>query len=138
MTSQTLFVIKVRLLLFFNFLLILCRVHIMYPNPTHLPFPSYLPSTLETSPGPSHLTKTEENKSHCGSCSISYTVSQYIPVSTHLHLQMFTAMSHWSSLRPPTTATSSILDHHQDSSQTSCCCPASWRSCSSGSTGLNP
>ena len=49
----------------------------MYPNPTHLPFPSYLPSTLETSPGPSHLTKTEENKSHCGSCSVSQCVLLY-------------------------------------------------------------
>ena len=36
------------------------------------------------------------------------------------HLQMFIAMSHWSSLRPLISATQSTLDPHQDSSQISC------------------
>ena len=47
-------------------------------------------------------------------------VSLYIPLSTHLHLQMFTAVSHWSCLRSLASVTPSILDPHQDSSQLSC------------------
>lgn len=35
-------------LLFFNFLLILCRFHIMLLDSTYLPVPSYLPSALVT------------------------------------------------------------------------------------------
>lgn len=30
--------------------MVLCECHIMYPNPTHLPIPSYLPSTLTSTP----------------------------------------------------------------------------------------
>ena len=40
----------------------------------------------------------------------SQCAPQYSPLSTHLHLQMFIAMSHWSGLRPLAPATPSILD----------------------------
>ena len=43
-------------------------------------------------------------------------VPQYIPLSTHLHLQMFIAMSHWSGSRPLASATLSIVDPHLYSS----------------------
>jgi hypothetical protein len=74
--------------------------------------------------------------SHCGSCNMSQCVPQYFPLSTHLHLQMFIAMSHWSGSRPLASLTPSILDAHPDSSQLSCCCSVSWRSCSFGTAGL--
>ena len=51
--------------------LILCKFHIMYPNPTHLPIPPYMPSAL-----------------------------QPMPQTKHLHLQMSVAMSPWSVSRP--------------------------------------
>lgn len=47
---------------------------------------------------------------------MSQCVPQYIPLSTHLHLQMFIAMSHWSGSRPLASVTLSILDPHQGSS----------------------
>lgn len=39
-----------KLISLFNFLLILCDFHILYPNPTHPPVPLYPPSALATSP----------------------------------------------------------------------------------------
>ena len=69
---------------------------------------------------------------------MSQCVPQYIPLSTHLYLQMFIAMSHWSGLRPLASATLSILDPYWDSSQISCCCPVSWSSCVSGPAGWAP
>ena len=51
---------------------------------------------------------------------------------------MFIAMSHWSDSRPLDSATQSMLDPHRDFFLIACCCPESWRSCSSGSTGLAP
>jgi hypothetical protein len=37
------------------------------------------------------------------------------PLSTHLYLQMFTAMSHQSGLRPLASAALSVIDPHGDS-----------------------
>ena len=41
---------------------------------------------------------------------VCYSVPQYIPLSIHLHLQMFIALSHCSVLRSLTSVTQSILD----------------------------
>jgi hypothetical protein len=64
-------------------------------------------------------------------------VTQYILLSTHLYLQMFIAVSHWS------VWGLWLLLHYQswiftgtNSSQISCCCPVSRRLCSFGSAGL--
>ena len=67
---------------------------------------------------------------------MSQCVPQYIPLSTHLHLQTFIEVSYWSGSRSLASVTPSILDPHWDSSQLSCCCPLSWRSCSFGTVGL--
>lgn len=68
---------------------------------------------------------------------VCHSVSpQYSPLSKHLYLQMFAAMSHWPVLRSLASATSSTLDPQWDSSQIACACPVSWRSCSFGSAGL--
>lgn len=44
---------------FKNFLLILCEIHNMYLNPTHLPIPPYLSPNLATPP------KGKKNKNVC-------------------------------------------------------------------------
>ena len=75
-----------------------------------------------------------------------YLVVEAVVCSTVFHsisfclcfLQMFIAMSHWSSMRPLASATPSILEPHWDSSSLSCWCPVSWRSCSFGSVGPAP
>jgi hypothetical protein len=101
----------------------------MHLNLTNLPLPPYLHLPLQLSP-------TEKKKSHRGSCSVSQCVPQYTLLSTHLCLQMFIEMTHWSGKSPLASATLSILELHRDSSQTSCCCSMSGRSRSFGSGGL--
>jgi hypothetical protein len=59
-------------------------------------------------------------------------------LSTHLYLQMFLAMSPWSSWRPLASATPSILGLHTDRTQIPSCCPVSWRSCIFCSAGPAP
>ena len=54
--------------------------------------------------------QTNKQACLCGSCSVSQCVPQHTFLSTHLYLQMFIAMSHWSGSRPLATATHSILD----------------------------
>ena len=44
---------------------------------------------------------------------VCHIITQYTLLPTHLHLQMFIAMSHWSGSRPLASATPSILDPHQ-------------------------
>jgi hypothetical protein len=68
---------------------------------------------------------------------MSQCVSQYTPLSTHLHLQMFIAMSHWFGSRSLASVTPSILDPHRDTSWLFYCYPVSWRSCSNCSTSLS-
>jgi hypothetical protein len=102
------------------------RVISLFPPP-----PQYLPFTLATS-FPNRGGK--------------YLVVEAVVCSTVFHsisfclcfLQMFIAMSHWSSMRPLASATPSILEPHWDSSSLSCWCPVSWRSCSFGSVGPAP
>ena len=84
-------------------------------SPSH-PFISTLcPCSL-----PLKIKHTITRTSHHRSCSVSQCVPQYIPLSTHLHLQMFIAVSHWSGSRHLASATPSILDHRWDSSLLSC------------------
>jgi hypothetical protein len=71
-----------------------------------------------------------------GSWSVLECVPQHSSLSTQLHLQMFTAKSHWSGLRSLASVTPSILDPYWDYSWLFCCCPVSWRSCSFGSLRL--
>lgn len=59
----------------------------------------------------------------------SYSMSCMSVLSKQIYLQIFITMSHWSGLRPLTSATPSILSPLQDSSQIPCCCPESWRTC---------
>ena len=58
-----------------------------------------------------------ETYSHRGSFSISWCIPKYNLLYTHLYLQMFIAISHWSGSRPLASATPSILNSHQDSFQ---------------------
>jgi hypothetical protein len=101
-----------------------------HPNPTHLPIPPSLPSTLATK---------KQNKTNkktlalCGSCSVSQCITLYPFAQTSL-----LANVPWSGLRPPASAIPSILGPHWDSSWIACCCPESWRACSFGSAGLAP
>ena len=73
----------------------------MHQNPVHLPIPCYLPFSIATSPTKQTQATTNKTQktSHHGSCSVSQCVPQYFPLSTHLHLQMFIAMSHQSGSR---------------------------------------
>lgn len=71
-------------------------------NPTHLPIPSKLPSTL----APSH----QKKKKSLRSCSVSHCVPKCINPFTHLCLQMFITMNHWSVSRP--LASTSLLEPH--------------------------
>ena len=112
-----------------NFLLLLCEFPIINPNPMHLPVTPYLPFTFANK-----QTSYLKEKSHCGSCCVSYS----IPFVYTFYLQMSIAMSHWSGLRPLASAILSILDPHWVSSQILCCCSVSWRSCSLSSPGLAP
>lgn len=63
-------------------------------------------------------------------------VSQYIPLSTHLHLLMFITMNHLVWFEISVSVTPSLLAPPWDSSQFSCCCPSSWRSCSFRKAGM--
>ena len=65
--------------------------------------------------------------SHHGTCAMSQCVPQYTPLSTHLHLQMFIAMTPWSGMRPLASATLSVLEPRWNSSHVPYCCPVSWR-----------
>lgn len=58
------------------------------------------------------------------------------PLSTHLCLQTFVAVSYQSGLRPLASVTPSILDSHWDSFHLTCCCSVSRRTCSFGSSGM--
>ena len=57
-------------------------------------------------------------------------VSPRVYPLVHTSLLGFTAMSHWSGLRPLASATLLTLGHHHDSSFKYCCClsgdPAVW------------
>jgi len=57
---------------------------------------------------------------------VCHIITQYTLLPTHLHLQMFIAMSHWSGSRPLASATPSILGLHWYSSKLSCCGPVLW------------
>jgi hypothetical protein len=84
----------------FNFVLILCEFHIMYPDPTHFTFPhTHLLSLQPPSPRKQKQTNKQTNKqtSHNGSCCVSQLPKE-------LQLQMFIAMSHWSGWRPLASA----------------------------------
>jgi hypothetical protein len=63
---------------------------------------------------------------------MSHCVPQYIPLSTHLHLQMFIVMIHQFDSRSMASETPSVLDSHQESSQLSCCCLVLWKPCRTG------
>jgi hypothetical protein len=125
--------------LFVNFLLVLCDVHSMHTSLTHLPISSYLPPPFRTSSGKEKKKKKQRKKQKTfqhGSWSVLECVPQHSSLSTQLHLQMFTAKSHWSGLRSLASVTPSILDPYWDYSWLFCCCPVSWRSCSFGSLRL--
>jgi hypothetical protein len=52
---------------------------------------------------------------HHGSGSVSQCVPHFIPLSTHLHLQKFIAMTRWSGSRSHAFVTASILDPYGSS-----------------------
>ena len=98
-------------------ILILCDFHITYPSLAHLPVPSYLSFVLEPPlPNKDKLitNKQQTIKNHSMEAVVCHRVSQCvpqsIPLSTHLYLQMFIAMSHWSGSRSLASVTPSILD----------------------------
>lgn len=96
--------------------LILCEFHIMFPNPTRLPF-SYPSSTLDHTP--------------TRNLSVEAVVCQSIPLPTQLDLQMLIAVSHRSGLRSLVSATPGSAPGFSWVS----CCPVSCRSYSFGSSG---
>lgn len=110
-------------------LLVLCEIHIMCPNPTHLSLLSYPPSTLATSP-PQEKKKILQWRLQC--------VPEYTLWSTLLCLQVFIAVTPWSGTRPLASAALSVLEPHWDSSRIFCCYPVLWESCSFGSVGPAP
>jgi hypothetical protein len=118
------------------FYLVLCKFHIMYPNPTHL----CLLSDLPPPPWEAPLQQEKEKSSHCGNCSVSQCAPQYTLLSTFLCLQMLIATTCWSITRPLASATlsSSILELHGDSSRISRCCPMSWKSLEMCSVSVGP
>jgi hypothetical protein len=69
------------LYLFTYFLLICCGFHIMYPNPIHLPIPSYLPSALTTSPRKENDSNNnqKENKNLTVETAVCHSVSHSTP-----------------------------------------------------------
>jgi hypothetical protein len=104
---------------FFKLLFALWEFHIMY---SHLPLPSYHPSTLATS------LLNREKKPPPGSCSLSQFVLQYTLLFVLLCLQVFISVTQ-SGKRPSASAILSVLESHWDSSGISCCCPVLWRFC---------
>jgi hypothetical protein len=116
----------------FYFSLILCELSIIYPNTTHLPIPSYLPSTLYPP-----TSKRKENLPH-GSHIVLYFVSHSIPFCPNNLTYKCSLQWVWSGLRSLTSATLAILNPPWDSFLKSCCCPVSWRSYSFGSVGPVP
>ena len=103
----------------------------MHPNSTQSPIPSYQPSTLANPLPPQKLKQTNNNIKTASPWKL-----WYLPLSTHLCLQMFTAMSYWSGSRALASATPSILGPHWNASRMFCCCPVSSRSCSFGARRL--
>lgn len=95
----------------FNFLLVCCEFHFMYPVLLTLQSPC---TTLEPCNLPTKRRRKELAKAHCGSYSVSL-------LSALRCLQMFFALTHWSGLRPLASANLSILGSHWDSSWLSCC-----------------
>ena len=67
-----------------HFLLIISEFHIIYPNPTHLPIPPYLPSALQTSPQKKTKNKNtkliKEQKTHLAAeAAVCRCVSHSVP-----------------------------------------------------------
>jgi hypothetical protein len=94
------------LILLFNCIWFFVNFHILYPNHTHLPTSSYLPSTLETFP--------EEKKISLWKLQCVPVCLRYILYSTLLYWEMFIAMSlvqGWLLLHYQSSATQSILLH---------------------------
>ena len=97
-------------------------VLIISPSPYICPSLAIFPhhqNKKTTQPTNNNNNKTKK-ASHRGSCSVLQCVPQYIPWCTHLHLQMFIAVSHWSGLRSLVSVTPSLLDPQRGSSQFSC------------------
>jgi hypothetical protein len=87
----------------FNFLLVCCEFHFMYPVLLTLQSPC---TTLEPCNLPTKRRRKELAKAHCGSYSVSL-------LSALRCLQMFFALTHWSGLRPLASATLSVLEPHR-------------------------
>lgn len=86
----------------------LCESH-MHLRPTQLPF---LPHKQTTTTSIENI-----SSSHRGNCSVSQCVPLYIPLSTHLPLQMFNVTRHRSGSRSLASVTPSVLDPQNSSSR---------------------
>lgn len=101
--------------------------------------------TAAVSPAPSHSTTPSCYLSHL---SITYPLVVVAPATAvcyaghslpkQLYFPIFTAVSHWSGLKPLASTPLSVLDPHQYASQISCCSPVSKRSCSFASARPDP
>jgi hypothetical protein len=119
------------------YLLVAGKATSAYQQPSW--FSCYLRCPVAATLSSASLSPVQSQASHCPNV-IRQGKSQD---STHLpkqqlYLQIFIAMSQWSSLRPLAFAIVSILDPHRDSVQMSYYCPVSWGSCSFSSTKLVP
>lgn len=78
--------------LFFNFLLVLCRFHIMHCESTHRPIPLLLPSALATFPLPEQ-NKTKNNKNLSMEAVVWSSESHSIPFNSYIFTCKYSL--HW-------------------------------------------
>lgn len=107
--------------LYFAFLFLLYKSHIINPNLIHLSSLDIFPSSLQK----------EVRQSETGSYIALQCVTQHTVVHRSL-LQISVALSHWPSLEPSASATLSMVGPHCVFPQMSHCCYVSWRSYSFG------
>jgi hypothetical protein len=118
-----------------SFLLILGEFNIIYHNPYHLSWPSYLPSALRNfPPRENKQTNKQTNKVLPWNlkCHHDTMCHRAHPLPKEFYWQVLIAVSYWSVFWPLASVTLSVLDPHSDSSWISCCCPLLWSSCSFG------
>lgn len=128
-TTQCIFLSN---LFFFNFLLVLCELHILHTYSS----PHSFVSTL--CPCNTPQIKQIFKQSLFVEAVVCHSEPRTISFSSLIFTANVIAMNHCSDSRLLAWATLSVQNPQWDSSWICCCCPVSWRPCSFGSTGLVP